>query len=180
MTQVIQSTLLAIQVPIYNVAIFTMKCIGGFYTSLSIANTIMHTLRVFYGTGKLFSLHIKIIQSRIDEVTFGPKYRLRTTRDILTTIGESTLRPSAHVRNLGVLLESTPNIIYFIIFLMLSNTLVCTIMIIIQYIFLFPVHLFFVSHTISENGNKWNTKGRVVTSRMSRSYLTAVLLSSGH
>lgn len=112
MTQVIQSTLLSIQVHIYNVAIFTLKCIRGCYTSLSIANTILHTLRVFYGTGKLFILHIKIIQSRIDEVRFGPKYRLRTTRDILITIGGATLHPTAHVRNLGVLLESTPNIIF--------------------------------------------------------------------
>ena len=50
---------------------------------------------------------LKPNDQKTDVVVFGTKHKLPVMKDIRITIGGSTLSPSSHVRNLGVIFDST-------------------------------------------------------------------------
>ena len=50
---------------------------------------------------------LKLNDQKTDVVVFGTKHKLPVMKDIRITVGGSTLRPSSHVRNLGVIFDST-------------------------------------------------------------------------
>ena len=50
---------------------------------------------------------LKLNDQKTDVVVFGTKHKLPVMKDIRITIGGSTLNPSSHVCNLGVIFDST-------------------------------------------------------------------------
>ena len=50
---------------------------------------------------------LKLNDHKTDVVVFGTKHKLPVMKDIRITVGGSTLSPSSHVRNLGVIFDST-------------------------------------------------------------------------
>ena len=50
---------------------------------------------------------LKLNDQKTDVVVFGTKHKLPVMKDIRITVGGSTLSPSSHVRNLGVIFDST-------------------------------------------------------------------------
>ena len=50
---------------------------------------------------------LKLNDQKTDVVVFGTKHKLPVMKGIRITIGGSTLSPSLHVRNLGVIFDST-------------------------------------------------------------------------
>ena len=50
---------------------------------------------------------LKLNDQKTDVVVFGTKHKLPVMKDIRITVGGSTLGPSSHVRNLGVIFDST-------------------------------------------------------------------------
>ena len=50
---------------------------------------------------------LKLNDQKTDVVVFGTKQKLAVMKDIRITVGGSTLSPSSHVRNLGVIFDST-------------------------------------------------------------------------
>ena len=49
---------------------------------------------------------LKLNDQKTDVVVFGTKHKLPVMKDIRITVGGSTLSPSSHVRNIGVIFDS--------------------------------------------------------------------------